>query len=119
VVDPAGTAIVWFQIPPPAPMAGYILDFYCVTAKLAVELDGGQHSDPAAKEYDHKRTQTLCECGVEVLRFPDDELLKYSDAVAEAIYDRLISRMPSPAQSPAATALPSPGVPGEGKTSII
>jgi hypothetical protein len=45
--------------------------------------------------------------GVEVLRFGDDEVLKYSDAVADKILTVLVDGdRPSPQ--------PSPGVPGEG-----
>ena len=32
------------------PLAGYIVDFVCVPARLVIELDGGQHLD--AIEYD-------------------------------------------------------------------
>ena len=63
---------------------------------LAVELDGGQHTDPAAKEYDERRTRRLTELGVRVIRFPDDEVLKYPDAVCEMIYKELTSNAPSP-----------------------
>jgi len=41
------------------PLAGYILDFYCVKAKLAVEIDGSQHEKPEAIEYDAERTAVL------------------------------------------------------------
>ena len=37
----------------------YILDFYCATAKLAVELDGSQHCEPAQLLYDEQRTAYL------------------------------------------------------------
>ena len=33
----------------------YILDFYCSKAKLAVEVDGSVHDDPARAEYDRER----------------------------------------------------------------
>jgi very-short-patch-repair endonuclease len=88
------------------PVAGYILDFYCMKAGVVVEADGGQHLDPAQQRYDGERTQSLERLGIRVLRFPDDEILKYSDAVADAIYAALLEARPSP--------LPSPGVPGEG-----
>ena len=37
----------------------YILDFYCPTIKLAVELDGGQHNQSENKEYDLVCSQYL------------------------------------------------------------
>src|SRR4051812_7973873 len=51
------------------PMAGYIVDFYCVSIRLAVELDGGQHAEPEAVKYDDRRTAALQREGVRVLRF--------------------------------------------------
>jgi very-short-patch-repair endonuclease len=91
------------------PMEGYILDFYCVAASLAIEADGGQHLDPHAVQYDQQRTAKLRAVGIEVLRFADDELLKHADIVAQTIYEELERRRPSPQ--------PSPGVPGEGERS--
>ena len=36
-------------------VGGYILDFYCADAKLAVELDGSQHGFPEGKQRDETR----------------------------------------------------------------
>ena len=33
----------------------YILDFYCASAKLAVDLDGSQHYESAGQQYDRER----------------------------------------------------------------
>ncbi len=89
------------------PVAGYILDFYCIEPRLVVELDGGQHNEPAQARYDQRRTARLTELGIQVMRFTDLEMLKDSGTVAETIFNRLqgLAR-PSPQ--------PSPGVPGEG-----
>ena len=53
-----------------------------------------------AQQYDQRRAQKLAGCGVEVLRFPDDQLLKYPDAIAETIYNELERRRPSPCPLP-------------------
>ncbi|QRP64512.1 DUF559 domain-containing protein [Rhodanobacter sp. FDAARGOS 1247] len=64
------------------PLAGYIVDFICVPARLVVELDGGQHLD--AVEYDRRRTEILEREGYCVLRFWNDEvLLRTEDVVGE------------------------------------
>ena len=42
----------------------YILDFYCPTMKLAVELDGGQHNLCESKEYEAVRSEYLKGRGV-------------------------------------------------------
>ena len=68
------------------PIAAYILDFYCDAAKLAIELDGGQHNTDAARRHDTIRTQFLSGRGVRVLRFWNHEVLEDLDAVLEAIH---------------------------------
>jgi very-short-patch-repair endonuclease len=88
------------------PVAGYILDFYCPSRRLAVELDGGQHADDRRAEYDRIRTSRLKELGIRVLRFGDHEMLKNPEAVAEEILRCLDVEQPPPQ--------PSPGIPGEG-----
>jgi type I restriction enzyme M protein len=74
------------------PVAGYILDFYCVRCRLAVEADGGQHNDVEQREYDERRSGVLAGIGVTVLRFADDQILKHPDAVAGAIYNEIALR---------------------------
>jgi very-short-patch-repair endonuclease len=91
-----GRRLGGFKFRRQVPVAGYILDYYCLKSNLVVELDGGQHNDPAVKEYDERRTHRLAELGIRVLRFPDDEGLRYADAVCEAIYRELTSKTPSP-----------------------
>jgi very-short-patch-repair endonuclease len=99
-------ALAGFKFRRQHPVGGFIVEFYCVSTKLAVECDGGQHVDSEAVGYDAKRTERLNELGVRVLRFWDDDILKHSDIVAEEILRHLQQPGPSPQ--------PSPGVPGEG-----
>ncbi len=49
-----------------APIAPFVVDFYCPAARLVVELDGPQHLDNA--EYDARRTRFLNRNGVRVMR---------------------------------------------------
>ena len=49
-------------------IGGYIADFYCHKAKLVVELDGTQHYENKAIEYDAERTETFESLGIKVLR---------------------------------------------------
>ena len=53
----------------------YILDFYCPTAKLAVELDGGQHNQSDKRDYDVARSDYLKAQGIDVVRFWNNEVL--------------------------------------------
>jgi very-short-patch-repair endonuclease len=89
------------------PIEGYIVDFFCIRAGLVVELDGGQHNEPAAKKYDARRTRRLHQLGIRVLRFWDHDVLKHAQEIAESIFRSLSGGEPSPQ--------PSPGVPGEGE----
>jgi len=84
--------IAGFKFRRQVPIAGYILDFYCIGEKLAIELDGGQHIDAIA--YDEKRTAKLKELGVRVLRFWDDDVLKETGVVADAVYEELLREPP-------------------------
>ena len=89
------------------PVAGYIVDYYCMRAGIVVELDGGQNLDPEHVRYDRDRTAHLNELGVQVVRFADDEVLKFREAVKQALYNEIYLTEPS--------SRPSPGVPGEGE----
>jgi len=67
----------------------YIADFACRTARLAIELDGGQH-DP---DHDAARTEIIETYGYRVLRYWNHDVLGDTDAVLEAIrHELLIAR---------------------------
>ena len=88
------------------PVAGYVVDFYCMRAGIVVEHDGGQHLEPRQARYDRDRTAKLDEMGIKVIRFSDDEVLRFPEAVEQTLYNEIHLSQPSPR--------PSPGVPGEG-----
>jgi very-short-patch-repair endonuclease len=67
------------------PFGRYILDFYCLEYRLVVEVDGGQHFEPAGMAADAERTRILEASGLKVLRFTNREVLLETDDVAEAI----------------------------------
>ena len=67
----------------------YVADFACRTARLAIELDGGQH-DPLR---DAARTAIIENYGYRVLRFWNNDLLQDTDSVLEAVrHELLIAR---------------------------
>ncbi len=70
------------------PMGNYIADFVCISPKLIVEADGGQHMQQAA--YDAARTAFLQQQGFTVLRFWNDEILRQTDAVLTKILRVLV-----------------------------
>lgn len=47
----------------------YILDFYCPSERLAIELDGEVHYDELAQMHDRERTRFLKGQGIKVLSF--------------------------------------------------
>ena len=55
-------------------IAQYIVDFYCSRARLVIELDGSQHQEPFAREYDAARTEYLNALGLKVIRFSNAEV---------------------------------------------
>ena len=67
------------------PVGPYIVDFYCASKRLAIELDGGQHFEVSAQRYDERRTAFLRERGISVLRFATDLVFREPIAVLEEI----------------------------------
>ncbi len=80
------------------PVGNYILDFACCGARLAIELDGGQHDEN--QEYDHQRSGWLNQKGWHVIRFWNNELWNNEEAVLETILETLQALLPSPRPSP-------------------
>ena len=60
-------------------IAGYVIDFYCASAKLAIEIDGDAHL--LAIEYDRIRDRALAEMGVRTLRIRNEEVDQQLDKV--------------------------------------
>ena len=69
--------------------ARYIVDFYCSSAKLVIEIDGCQHNEPDAVLHDGARTAYLESLGLRVIRFSNDDIEERFDDVCEEI-DRVI-----------------------------
>ena len=85
------------------PFGRYIVDFYCPSAKLAIELDGGGHSYRVGQIHDRMRSEFLAGHGVVVLRFWSHQVRQELDSVLRAIWFALEQRQktnPSPSSSP-------------------
>ena len=63
----------------------YIVDFYCASENLIVELDGAVHFDFAQQNYDYERTQTIENLGYKVLRFENRLIFEDLSGVLEEI----------------------------------
>ena len=68
------------------PIAGYVADFACRSAKLVVEVDGGQHAESAA---DAARTRMIEAHGYRVIRFWNNDVLANTDGVVQVIIAEL------------------------------
>ena len=75
------------------PIGPFICDFAARTAKLVIELDGGQHADRTVE--DERRTRFLVSRGYRVLRFWINDVLENVEGVLILINDALKNR-PSP-----------------------
>lgn len=76
------------------PFNNYVLDFVCLERKLAVELDGGQHSEAIAE--DEARTRELQTAGFRVLRFWNNQVFQETEAVIETIMAAISETHPHP-----------------------
>ena len=87
----------------------YILDLYCPKLKLAVELDGGQHFEPAIQAHDRERDAWLKSFGIIVVRITNDEVLKNLDGVIDRLTvvvrrrAKFLDHLPRPARGGAGT----------------
>ena len=88
-----------------APIGNFIGDFVWYAGKLVIELDGSQHAE-AQKAYDEKRTEWLESQGFLILRYWNNDVLKSTRSVGEAILAAVQHRVPP-------TPNPSPQVGGE------
>lgn len=64
-------------------IAGYIVDFYCHSARLAVEVDGPIHAHQARE--DARREEALAAFGARVIRFSNDAVMNDMAGVLRAI----------------------------------
>ena len=75
------------------PVSGFIVDFYCASVYLAVELDGRQHRTDEGKYYDRDRSEILGRHGILVIRFDNEEVDRRFDWVCSRIDDCVRARM--------------------------
>jgi very-short-patch-repair endonuclease len=62
-----------------------IVDFYCATAKLCIEIDGIAHDIGEQPERDEKRDSDLMGMGLKVMRIPATDVLKSPEEVADGL----------------------------------
>jgi very-short-patch-repair endonuclease len=80
------------------PINSYVVDFCCESARLIVELDGGQHAERSSD--DAKRTANLEAYGFLVLRFWNNDVLSNIDGIVETILATASPEPPHPSPLP-------------------
>ena len=67
------------------PVGPYVLDFYCASAKLGIEIDGMSHDMGDQPKKDARRDAFLAEQRIRVVRIPAAEVLRSPIDVAEQV----------------------------------
>ncbi|MBE9141437.1 endonuclease domain-containing protein [Nodosilinea sp. LEGE 07088] len=74
-----------FRVHRQRPIDHFIVDFYCATLKLVIEIDGDSHFTEDGKIYDQARTEKLAQYGLKVIRFTNQDVLSNFAAVCQQI----------------------------------
>ena len=77
------------------PIKNYIADFACHSAKLVVELDGGQHFSDNGEQVDAARSAVIEARGFKVLRFSNHDVMTNRAGVLETIAAAVAERAPT------------------------
>ena len=80
------------------PMGSYVLDFFSPSAKLAIEVDGGQHNENSHARRDAERDQWFAARGIRTLRFWNIDIFRNLEGVLETIWQAVDSTSPSKAE---------------------
>ena len=67
------------------PIDQFIVDFYCKSLALVIEVDGSVHDSKAAQSYDLERQTRLEGLGLQFLRFSDNEVRNHPNRVCQTI----------------------------------
>ncbi len=83
----------------------YIVDFYCPQLRLAIEIDGRHHETSWMSEYDSERSAGLSARGIEIVRIPNELLIRDAVLTEECIHATILPRAalrnsPSPGLRP-------------------
>jgi very-short-patch-repair endonuclease len=75
-------------------IGSYIVDFYCASAKLVIEIDGSQHYEQQGQKYDSQRSEYLNSLGLFVVRYSNADINYRFEQVCESIHQHLQQRIP-------------------------
>ena len=72
----------------------FIVDFYCASAKLVIEVDGSQHFTNQGLAYDKERSDMFLKYQLHVMRFTNYEVDHCFASVCEHIHRVIQERLP-------------------------
>ena len=67
----------------------YVVDFYCPSLKLVIEVDGVTHQTAEEKEYDKRRESEIGQLEIQFIRFTNPEIYEALDQVLESIKNKI------------------------------
>ena len=67
----------------------FILDFFCVKARLGIEIDGDSHFENGADKKDFQRQKFVESVGIKILRFTNNEVYHNMEGVLNIIAKNL------------------------------
>ena len=73
------------------PLSDYVVDFYCETLKLVIEVDGSIHADPIVALEDKNKEESLISYGLEVIRYTNEVVINDVDSVVKSIKNIIAS----------------------------
>ena len=74
------------------PYSIYILDFYCHSLKLVIEVDGNIHDLDKVKENDKHREELIQKDGLTIIRFENKQVEQSLQQVIKQVEDFIIKR---------------------------
>ena len=77
------------------PIGPYIVDFASLSARVVIEIDGGQHAMPEGIRSDEERDKFLLSRGFRVLRYWNSEVDRNLSGVIEDIQRHLNTPTPT------------------------
>ena len=94
------------------PIGRYIVDFACLSRKVLIELDGGQHAEQTSR--DEKRDAFLRARGYRVLRFWNTEVFENCFGVLQRVWETVAGDPPPQPPAPDGSAAATPPHPSTG-----
>jgi very-short-patch-repair endonuclease len=81
-------------------IANYIVDFYCPSAQVVIEIDGDSHYEIGVQKKDALRQSFIESLGIKVLRFTNTEVRENMEYLLEKIKECLNGQTEPPLTPP-------------------